>query len=47
MDSVSYQLSLLDVMVAGAARSSYSGEVTKDSLLERTVGVIERSVAVT
>lgn len=44
---VSYQVSLADVTVAGTARSSHSGEVTKDSLLDRTVGVIERSVAVT
>lgn len=41
---VSQQVRATDV---GAARSSHSGDVTKDSLLERIVGVIEHSVAVT
>lgn len=43
---VPYRVSHVDVTVAGAARLSHSGDVTKDSLLERPVGVTEHSVAV-
>jgi len=35
-----------EYVITGAERSSHSGDVTKDSLLERGGGVVEHSVAV-